>query len=257
MKRWTVGIAVLVVLTGVGRAESSIVTIYEGGGYPKLQGWLRYSDNGLNGTVSVTPNVGPTGSALRVETTGDAVNFFYFQTGAGKNSFALSTTVNILNNASNPYDFGFGLAPFVNDPTHNFAGLDRTYSLVPANNALGWADQFGGGSVFPTAGPHVYSLLYKDYTLTAYVDSSLADVIAGIATPVLSRTVYGPSGDARWGYVGFGDMTNDPGVNSLYEVESVQFADLGAAVPEPTTLIIWSLLGAIAIVVGWRRRKAA
>ena len=30
-----------------------------------------------------------------------------------------------------------------------------------------------------------------------------------------------------------------------------------ATVPEPTTLIIWSLLGAIAITVGWRRRKAA
>lgn len=30
-----------------------------------------------------------------------------------------------------------------------------------------------------------------------------------------------------------------------------------ADIPEPTTLIIWSLLGALGIVYGWRRRKAA
>jgi len=38
---------------------------------------------------------------------------------------------------------------------------------------------------------------------------------------------------------------------------SINVGNGAGAVPEPATLIIWSLLGTLAITVGWRRRKAA
>jgi len=31
--------------------------------------------------------------------------------------------------------------------------------------------------------------------------------------------------------------------------------DQSGVIPEPSTLIIWSLLGALAITVGWRRKR--
>ena len=41
--------------------------------------------------------------------------------------------------------------------------------------------------------------------------------------------------------------------------DNIEFEPLGAppAVPEPSTLVLWSLLGSLGVAVGWRRRKAA
>jgi hypothetical protein len=45
----------------------------------------------------------------------------------------------------------------------------------------------------------------------------------------------------------------DPGASATGDLHLA----FGSSVPEPTTIIIWSLLGAIAITVGWHRRNAA
>jgi len=42
-----------------------------------------------------------------------------------------------------------------------------------------------------------------------------------------------------------------------FAVQSVQPAGTASVVPEPNTMIIWSALGGLGIVIGWRRRNRA
>jgi len=53
------------------------------------------------------------------------------------------------------------------------------------------------------------------------------------------------------------DDLND--VNGIHLVENeIRFLlDQDPAVPEPTTLIVWSGLGAVGLAAAWRRRKRA
>jgi len=37
----------------------------------------------------------------------------------------------------------------------------------------------------------------------------------------------------------------------------LNFVKIGAVVPEPGTIVIWSLLAGLGIGLGWRRRKRA
>jgi hypothetical protein len=49
----------------------------------------------------------------------------------------------------------------------------------------------------------------------------------------------------------------DGGVTYVFVTEGT-VADYNATIPEPSTLIIWSLLGSLAIGLGWwRQRKVA
>ena len=64
-------------------------------------------------------------------------------------------------------------------------------------------------------------------------------------------------------FVGFTDAGKQISVVTLYfpqdvvGVDDVRFGS-SQAVPEPTTLVIWSLLGSLAIGLGWwRKRKPA
>ena len=43
----------------------------------------------------------------------------------------------------------------------------------------------------------------------------------------------------------------------VYGYGDVQYSTFGAAVPEPATIIIWSLLGGLGLVFAWRKRKIA
>ncbi len=56
-------------------------------------------------------------------------------------------------------------------------------------------------------------------------------------------------------------LFNGEGVDTeghTYKYAGVTFAsDPFGSVPEPATIVIWSLLGAIAVTFGWRRRKQA
>ena len=50
----------------------------------------------------------------------------------------------------------------------------------------------------------------------------------------------------------------DAGASAVGNLEVILAAGSGGVIPEPTSLIVWSLLGALALTVGWwRRRRAA
>lgn len=95
---------------------------------------------------------------------------------------------------------------------------------------------------------HWVSLINVD-TETEYV---LVDFDAMPET--ISLTGILPSGNYAYGFwMGFGDSNNDVqarGTNLLT-------LEPAACVPEPATVIIWSLLGGLGMVFAWRRRKAA
>ena len=61
---------------------------------------------------------------------------------------------------------------------------------------------------------------------------------------------YNPSGSLHASY-------QDIGGPPTGEDYGLGFRVASAAVPEPSTLIIWSLLDTLGIIYGWRRRKAA
>jgi hypothetical protein len=221
----------LLALLGCGSddAAAPTLTLYDGGLEPELSGWSKFSDplaNEFPGTVTVETQAGEEARALRVATDGGAVHFYFLYTGV--RTFALAVRVNVISNTANPYDFGLGIAPFVGDPTHDFAALDRAFSLVPLSDRLVWADLTGGSYPLTTAGTHDYLLRFDGSTLTAYVDAPFESVVQGTASAALSRAVSEPSGSAQEGFIGFGDMTNDAGVNSVYEISSVRFAEIPA-----------------------------
>jgi hypothetical protein len=49
------------------------------------------------------------------------------------------------------------------------------------------------------------------------------------------------------------DHGGSSGVDLRFQAEGVRYAD---AVPEPTAIIVWSMLGVTGIFYGWRKRKA-
>jgi hypothetical protein len=69
-------------------------------------------------------------------------------------------------------------------------------------------------------------------------------------------------GDVYGGGIFYANGFTGGGVNDPFEARVYEDADFlleGNVVPEPSTLAIWSLLGALGITVGWwrRRRRAA
>ncbi len=102
--------------------------------------------------------------------------------------------------------------------------------------------------------------VYDGTGLTLYVNGDVAGYVAGPTSLVQSTWPL---------YIGSDVMNIGRGPNALHcRVDDVRIYDSALSqdeirqamgnVPEPSTIIIWSLLGALAITAGWRRlRKAA
>jgi hypothetical protein len=86
-----------------------------------------------------------------------------------------------------------------------------------------------------------YWSLYYDLYLDG-VNVATSDTLSLSATPTFLGS----------GYAGLVDKVVVHGSAQYYVMDDVTYAP---DVPEPTTLIIWSLLGALAIGLGWWRRK--
>jgi hypothetical protein len=72
---------------------------------------------------------------------------------------------------------------------------------------------------------------------------------------LVDPSVLDADGKLRVYFGGFSDDIQMTGPGN-YEVSGVMTLTANA-IPEPATIIVWSLLGAVAITVGWRRRKVA
>ena len=108
-------------------------------------------------------------------------------------------------------------------------------------------------------------VLHVDYLWGLGPPESVSVSMGGVSAPPLS--VDNPSGDGPFAITLDNlDLTGESLVlemfvrddSSNYDwvfLSEVEFE--GAYVPEPTTFAIWSLLGTLGIVVGWRRRRRA
>jgi hypothetical protein len=85
--------------------------------------------------------------------------------------------------------------------------------------------------------------------------TTVVDTTFGNLSSSLSTAIPGNSFDLSY----FGDLINSqPNGRVIFSYANVPAGEVimyGEAIPEPTTLIIWSLLGTVAITVGWWRRR--
>lgn len=115
----------------------------------------------------------------------------------------------------------------INEPTLN---LTDRYSVVAVPPGL-VGDPVGGNAL------SLFTIVLLDSSNTVFSDVSLPTSIS------LS------SFDTRAFFIDFGNLASPLVVSGT--IDSL------AVIPEPTTLIIWTLLGGLAISIGWWRRKRA
>jgi hypothetical protein len=149
-------------------------------------------------------------------------------------------------------------------------GLDATSTTLSVDLAHGFNERVEGagyeyeGFLVLTAGNSKIAWGWFD----SVEDAGSWYYAYGDATP--SEPVFPPTMPASWpAGLGLGNCPmpipivhgapadKPPSYGSWPIGESESIESAGPTVPEPSTLIIWSLLGAIAITVAWRRRQSA
>ncbi|WP_375509436.1 hypothetical protein [uncultured Nostoc sp.] len=219
---------------GLPSAAQAATFLFDGSGTPEAVGWQLYSSvDQLNGAIRVTPQfTGRPSDVLSVSTTGTAINLYTREIDA--TNYIISMGVKVLRSSFNSFDYGLGLSPFT---------LDRANSLTIGEKSIQWSDLVGDSFAIDTSVFHEYAISYIDGNLNVYVDNSFDDIIAGTATPVLTRIGVTPQDESIVGTVAFGDQSNDsidfPNccVNSAYQLDFIRFQSLDnvTSVPEPST----------------------
>ena len=202
------------ILTGCAGAQSGPMPVLNGSQLPEDQGWL-VSTNGVT-QVDVVTN----GSTLTLNTIGvlssidqlpgKAVVWFYkeipFDFDSGF-SIEFSLKVHKVEQSHILNDAGIMFYGSTIDPSGNFAGGPRSQMIFFDKDAIGWGDETGMFRMDTTDTFHTYTLTV-DHTGLAevYVDGTLA----------LKRNKW--EGIPR---IGFGDMTNDAGVNGKFSIRDI------------------------------------
>ncbi|MBD0387556.1 MAG: hypothetical protein ICV54_13790 [Nostoc sp. C3-bin3] len=232
---------------GLPSAAQAATFLFDGSGTPDAVGWQLDSFGEPNGTITVTPQfTGKPSDVLSVSTTGTAVNLYSRNINA--TNYIISLGVKVLRSSFNSFDYGLGLSPFAQqffDTNGNYLGsnIDRANSLTVGENSIQWSDLVGDSFAIDTSVFHEYAISYTDGKLNVYVDNSFDDIIAGTATPVLTRTGVTPQNESVVGTVAFGDQSNDSSffpnccVNSAYQLDFIRFESLDnvTSVPEPNS----------------------
>ncbi len=188
--------------------------------------------------------------------------------GASENTFN--------SNGDGSYDFEFGVAPTQSFPTgvwsfewsvnSNYDGSqfgynldDLTYDLSltgPSGTPVTF-DPINGGN--PGAGGSVFWDHAIGDNSTANGDGISAANEAAYADLIANNNVAQNSWKAVWFFPGF-----DPTVTGTYTIslaafdggQQVAFSTIDInVVPEPASLLVWSLLGTVGIAAGYRRRR--
>jgi hypothetical protein len=141
------------------------------------------------------------------------------------------------------------------------------------NGWLTWSNGYSG-NIYAQQTLDPTSSYYVDVTLTLpagttafylYAEPQLWDFYTITATAndgtILSQSPNGDAGAEGYGFYGsdLATITIDADPNAWgYAVGEFGISNSApSAIPEPGTLIVWSLLGGFAIAAGWRRRKRA
>ena len=250
MRRWTIGFAALLVLIGVGHVEGAVLVSsphYLDYGYGDSY-WDNFSsalNTATGGSVALTSNFENLAQMLGY----DALLLQARQAGGGTGGLLSATEVS-------------NLSAFM-------ATGRRVVMMGENNNWTAWNQQIlgivGGTFVGNVSGIAV-AIVANDITASAW---TVSITVGGVE----SGTALGGTGLYS---KNFATLWND-NVLTVLDVnvwsdgswssyDNGQFgtnvanwlAAPAAVIPEPSTFLIWSLLGGLGIMVGWyRRRKAA
>lgn len=240
----SVGICLLMVIPGFSQAQTEVTTLYDGNGPPGDQGWGLHTGAGhLGGSVTETFTPGNT---MEVETRRMRFHSYSFDTGYAE--FLVSSRMRITHAQYNFADAGLMFSVLGKD-----GKPDRFSSIYLTPDHVGFMDL---KDMAPIAAEqyHDFSILFRDNTLSFYVDDSFESILNGTAVPELFRADPIPSifGNTM-GVVQIGDQTNDFSVNSRYRLESVSFIGI-TPIPEPETALMFGAgLALLALTAGRRR----
>jgi len=179
----------------------------------------------------------------------------------GKSDFIATIRLQLVSGGGfNLLDAGLMFGAFDGGFLPHGSAKDRQTMLVIEPGRILWGDDTLGSFAVDTSVFHEYAVRYVGGRLDVYVDAAHADIVSGVATPVLSRT---SAPYAAPGTIIFGDQSNDPNIDSNYIVDFVRFDDFAAAPAAPPasvpTLSQWALVGLSMMVAllgfkrGWRR----
>ncbi|MEG0112543.1 MAG: fibronectin type III domain-containing protein [Comamonas sp.] len=201
-------------------AHAAPLVVYEGSSAPTSPAWTRTQQGSqvVSSTAGLTRFITKTAAGSRTS----EANLYKYATGT--NSFIASIKLKAYAvNGHNSLDAGlmFSVGDDFSLPVGNAA--QRAAMLYIDAGAIGWADDTGSAANDAT-GFHEYAIRYTNGQLDVFVDTSFDAIIAGTATPKLSRAQ--PSSGSAQGAIVFGDQTNDPNVDSDFEVEFVKFQNL-------------------------------
>ena len=201
-------------LAGFGGAQSEQTPVLKGSLLPQDQGWSIF-------TNAVTPlDIVTNGNTLTLNTIGvlrsidqlpgKAVMWFYkevpFDFDLG---FSIEFTLKVheVEQSHNLYDSGIMFYGSTIDPSGNFAGGPRSQMLFFDKNAIGWGDETGRYEMDTTDTFHTYTLTVDDKGI-AKVSVDGKQRLKRKKWEAIPR-------------VGFGDTTNDVGVNGRFSIGNI------------------------------------
>ena len=235
MKRWIVGL--VVVLGGVGQTNAAIYTVVD----LTPSGFEQSIATNISGTQQVGYGTGPPGLTRQA----------LLWSGTAASAVSLNSSGfdrSIANGISGTQQVGFGNISSLS-PTRALLWSGTAASAVDLNpsgyNTSDATDTNGTQQVGSVFAGHYHAFLWSGTAASA------VDLNQFLPSEFISSEAYGI--DAQGNVVGV-----------AYTNQGYAHAVLWSAVPhpnvvpEPSPLIIWSLLGTLAIGVGWwRKRKRA
>jgi len=210
-------------LAGCGGAQSGQKTVLNGSLLPREQGWsvstneVTQVDVVTNGSTLTLNTIGVLRSIDQLP--GKAVVWFYKEVPLDfKSGFSIEFTLKVheVEKTHNLNDAGIMFYGSTIDPSGNFAGGPRSQMIFFDERAIGWGDETGI-FLMKTTTFHTYTLTIDDTGAKVYVNGTLA----------LKRDKW----EDRISRIGFGDMTNDVGVNGKFSIRDI------IVTPHPRPLI--------------------
>ncbi len=216
-------------LAGCGGAQSKPTTVLNGSQLPEEQGWSV-------STNAVRPvDVVPQGRTLTLNTIGvlrsidkrpgKAFVWFYKEIPFDFDeefSIEFKLKVHKVEQSHNSYDAGIMFYGSTRDPSGDFAGGPQSQMIFFDKNAIGWGDETDTFAMDTTDTFHTFTLTVDEKRVAkVYVDGKLR--LKRKQWEAISR-------------IGFGDMTNDLGVNGRFSIGDIivtAHPRIGPAPPAP------------------------
>lgn len=229
-QRLTLVIIVLLGTIGIIQvADATTISMLDPTVLPQDGGWS-VMDNGVNHLDVSTNGSSLTLNTIGVEsanpTPGMVVQWFYQDVPLAMSSgFSIdfSLQVHEIESPHNSYDGGIVFYASTIDPSSNFAGGPRGQMIFFDEGFIGWGDETDTYTLDTTDAFHHYNISVTNTGVAqVFVDGNLA--LDRNNFEVIPR-------------IGFGDMTNDIGVNGSFSIESIFVT--AAPIPEPATILLF------------------